>query len=136
MSQNRHYLCLDIGTVRIGIATADSAVRIAVAYDTIPMNEATFRSDIAGLVTALDINTIVIGYPRNQAGDATHQSQYVEDRAVELDDLDAKLVFQDESLTSVVAEERLKARGHGYEKSDIDAEAAVIILQDYLEAHR
>ena len=135
MSQSKKYLCLDIGTVRTGIATAESGVRIAVAYDTIPMNETSFRSDIAGLVTALGVDVIVIGYPRNQSGDATAQSEYVEARANELDDLDAKIVFQDESLTSVLAEQRLKARGQVYEKADIDAEAATIILQDYLEAN-
>lgn len=134
MSQSKKYLCLDIGTVRIGVATADGAVRIAVPYDTIPMHEPSFRSDIAGLVTALDIDTIVIGYPRNQSGDATAQSGYVQERAAELDDLDARVVFQDESLTSVLAEQRLKARGQTYEKGDIDAEAATIILQDYLES--
>ena len=45
------------------------------------------------------------------------------------------IVFQDESLTSVMAEDRLKASGKPYEKGDIDAMAATIILQDYLEIH-
>jgi uncharacterized YceG family protein len=46
---------------------------------------------------------------------------------------EAKIRFQDESLTSVEAEERLKARKKHYEKGEIDAEAATIILQDFLE---
>jgi putative holliday junction resolvase len=132
---NKSYLSLDIGAARIGVATADSSVRIAVPYDTIPMREVEFRSDIASLVTALDISTIVIGYPRNQSGEATEQTKYVEAKAAELQDLDADVVFQDESLTSVLAEQRLKVRNEALTKEAIDAEAACIILQDYLEAH-
>ena len=50
-----------------------------------------------------------------------------------LEYLDKKIVFQDESLTSVMAEQRLKSYGRPYAKGDIDAQAATIILQDYLE---
>lgn len=135
MSQTKRYLGLDIGEVRIGVAMADSTVRIAVAYDTVAMDERTFRQDIAELVTQHDIDTIVIGYPRNQSGEPTAQTAYVEEKAKELDDLDADIVFQDESLTSVLAEERLNSRGIAYTKEAVDAEAASIILQDYLEAH-
>lgn len=78
--------------------------------------------------------TLVVGYPRNQQGEATAQSAYVEAFADKLADI-AKVVFQDESLTSVLAESRLKSRGKPYVKGDIDKEAAAIILQDYLEQH-
>jgi len=47
----------------------------------------------------------------------------------------AEVEFQDESLTSVIAEDRLRVSGKPYAKSDIDALAAAIILQDYLEVH-
>ena len=47
---------------------------------------------------------------------------------------EAKIRFQDESLTSVEAENRLKTRKKRYEKGEIDAEAASIILQDFLES--
>ena len=47
--------------------------------------------------------------------------------------MDVDVVFQDESLTSVIAEERLKSFRRPYTKEDIDAEAASIILQDYIE---
>jgi putative Holliday junction resolvase len=133
MSHNKQYLGLDIGEVRIGVATADDVVRIAVPYDTIAMDEATFRKDIVDLVVANNITTVVIGYPRNQSGEPTAQTAYVEQQASELADIDAEVVFQDESLTSVMAEERLKSRSQAYDKAAIDAEAAAIILQDYLE---
>lgn len=132
---SRQYLGLDVGTVRVGVAVADDIVKIAVPIDTILMNEATIRESVAILVTKHDITTVVVGYPRNQSGEATKQTAYVEKIAEQLKDLDAKIVFQDESLSSVVAEERLAKRTKHYTKADIDAEAAAIILQDYLETH-
>lgn len=135
MSQTKHYLALDIGEVRIGLAVADSAVKIAVPYDTIAMNEETFRGDIANIVTKQDIDTVVVGYPRNQSGEATQQTAYVERFAALLKDMDVEVVFQDESLTSRLAEDRLLARGNAFSKEEIDAEAAAIILQDYIEEH-
>lgn len=133
MSQNKQYLSLDIGEARIGVAVADQAVRIAVPYDTIAMNEETFRRDIVELIVATEATTVVVGYPRNQSGESTAQTAYVEARVSELEDIDAEVVYQDESLTSVIAEQRLKSRGRAYDKAAIDSEAAAIILQDYLE---
>ena len=133
MSRSRRYLALDIGEVRIGVATASDDVKIAVPYDTIAMREDRFRADILELVTHHEITTLVVGYPRNQSGEATAQTRYVEKMVAQLDDIDATIVYQDESLTSVLAESRLKSLGGSYTKEDIDAQAAVIILQDYLE---
>lgn len=133
---SRQYLGLDIGTKRVGVAVADDIVKIAVPLETLAMDESTFRERVAYLVTQHDIETIVLGYPRNQSGEATKQTAYVEAIANQLKDLDANIVFQDESLSSVVAEDRLKARTKEYTKADIDAEAAAVILQDYLEAHQ
>jgi putative transcription antitermination factor YqgF len=87
---------------------------------------------IAEIVAGSNIDTIVVGYPRNQSGEATAQTAVSEAMAERLKDLVNRIEFQDESLTSVMAENRLKLRGH-YTKADIDKEAAAIILQDYLE---
>ena len=129
----RNYLGLDIGERRTGVALADDGVRIAIPLDTLDMTSVDFRRAIADLVVQNNITTIVIGYPRNQSGEATHQTAFVEATADVLKDLDATIAFQDESLTSVMAEERLKKRGQITSKEAIDAEAATIILQDYLE---
>lgn len=129
--RNRQLLCLDVGERRIGVALADTRVRIAIPYDTLEVDGSELR-EIAELVVREDIDTIVVGFPRNQQGEATAQSTYVETFADQLVDM-ATIVFQDESLTSVMAENRLKARQKQYQKGDIDKEAAAIILQDYLE---
>jgi putative Holliday junction resolvase len=125
-------IALDVGEKRIGVAVADTGVRIAVPFTTIEVDGAEIQS-IAEIVAKEQAEIVVVGYPRNQQGESTAQTNYVEKFAEGLEFLDAKLVFQDESLTSVLAEERLKQYGRPYSKGDIDAQAATIILQDYLE---
>jgi len=127
-------LCLDVGEKRIGVALADTAVRIAVPFDTLTVDSGELQA-IADIIVREDTDIIIVGYPRNQQGEATAQSSYVEQFAEQLQDLGPKIVFQDESLTSVMAEQRLKESGRRYEKGDIDMNAAAIILQDYLETY-
>lgn len=124
-------LALDIGEKRIGVAQGDIDMRIAFPYDTIEVDSNEVRA-IAELVMANEVKTLVVGYPRNQSGEPTAQTQYVEDFVAKLTDLPAEVVFQDESLTSVMAEDRLKQQKAPYSKGDIDAMAACIILEDYL----
>lgn len=127
-------IALDVGTKRIGVAKADSKVRIAIPYSAVEVDGTEFQK-IASLARAWDIDSFVIGLPRNSQGQETEQSRYVRQFARDLKKVipSAKICFQDESLTSVEAEKRLKGRKKGYKKGDIDSEAATIILQDFLE---
>ena len=129
-------IALDVGTKRIGVAKADSSVRIAVPYAAVEVDGSEFQK-IASLARAWDIKSFVLGMPRNAQGEETEQSRYVRQFAEKLKKSipGAKICFQDESLTSVEAEKRLKNRKKGYKKGDIDSEAATIILQDFLEQH-
>lgn len=127
-------ISLDVGEKRIGVAVADLAVRIAVPFQTIEVDGKEIEA-IAEIVVTENADTIVVGYPRNQSGESTTQTSYVENFAKQLEDIAPTIVFQDESLTSVMAEEQLKAHKKPYTKADIDAQAAAIILQDYLETH-
>ena len=125
-------VCLDVGEKRIGVAVADPSIRIAVAFDTIEV-DGTELEKIAEIVVREGAHKIVVGYPRNQQGETTAQTNYVEDFAAQLKDIAEEIVFQDESLTSVMAENRLIAMKKPYTKGDIDAQAAAIILEDYME---
>lgn len=129
----KQLLALDIGERRIGVAKGDTGVRLAMPLTTLVV-DGTEIERITQLIDEERIDTLVLGYPRNQSGEPTAQTQYVENIATRLDGLAPQLIFQDESLTSVIAEQRLKAMGKPYEKGDIDAEAAALILQDYLES--
>lgn len=133
MNSKATLLALDVGEKRIGVALAQNGIGIAIPYDTIEADGNEIVR-IAEIVADNNVDTIVVGYPRNQAGEATRQSEYVESFAKKLEDI-ATIAYQDESLTSVMAEERLKASKKPYQKGDIDALAASIILQDYLEVH-
>lgn len=125
---------LDVGEKRIGVSVADTAVRIAVPFRTVEV-DGTEIETIAEIVVKEGADTIVVGYPRNQAGEATTQTAYVEAFVARIETLAPTIVYQDESLTSVMAEQQLKAHNKPYSKGDIDAQAAAIILQDYLELH-
>ena len=125
-------VCLDVGEKRIGVSVADVGIRIAVPFDTIEVDGNEIEA-IVKVVLKEQADTIVVGYPRNQQGEATSQTEFVEAFTKKLEYLGKKIVYQDESLTSVLAEQRLKSYGRPYTKGDIDAQAATIILQDYLE---
>ena len=113
---------------------ADSQVRIAVPFGWVA-NDERVMEELAEIMLRHDISLVVVGYPRNQSGEPTQQTEFVVDFVRQLSQLDinAEIAYQDESLTSVQAEQRLA--GKIKDKGDIDAEAASIILQDYLEVH-
>lgn len=132
---SRTLVGLDVGEKRIGVSVADLSVRIAVPFATVEVDGNEIQS-IAEIVLKEQADTIVVGYPRNQQGEATAQTEYVEKFTERLTYLDKKIVFQDESLTSVLAEQQLISHKRPYSKGDIDSQAAAIILQDYVEQYR
>lgn len=133
MSRSKVVIALDVGEKRIGVAMAAGGVRIAVPVEAIEV-DGTELTTISRIVAREGAGTVVIGYPRNQSGEMTHQTAFIEAFARRLSDVaPTRQVYQDESLTSVKAEEQLKAYGKPYSKGDIDSQAAALILQDYLE---
>jgi putative Holliday junction resolvase len=133
MTKTKAYMALDVGEKRIGVAIADSDVRIAVPLMTIEGAETDPYSEVRRLIGYHDINVLVVGYPRNQSGEATAQTAFVEDFVAQLGDIPAEIIYRDESLTSVLAEEYLRKTRKNYTKADIDMNAAAIILSDYIE---
>lgn len=136
-------IALDVGEKRIGVAKADTSVKIAVPLGMISVDGQEI-SNIIRICQIQDIDAIVVGMPRNLNGQMTAQSDYVKNFANELNRnlqtakpnrKDIKIYFQDESLTSVQARENLGGRKGGINKKagDVDMEAATIILQDFLE---
>lgn len=136
-------LALDVGTRRIGVAFADTSVRIAIPREMIPV-DGNELENIAKSLRLEKADVLVCGFPRNSKGEATKQTELVQEFVEKLKKfLEQKgqklpeIHFQDESLTSVLAETQLsqkkelsrKDRANGI----VDSEAAAIILQDYLE---
>lgn len=129
---SKQYLALDVGEKRIGVALGDDTVKIAVAYDTIDV-DGTEYDRIKSLLASESVNVLVVGYPRNQSGEPTKQTAYVESFVEKLDTGGVPVEFQDESVTSVQAESILRRQKQPYTRGDIDALAASLILQDYME---
>lgn len=125
---------LDVGEKRIGVAKADSDTRIAVPVGFVEVNGTEWQ-EIAKIANLNNTKFFVLGLPRSNEGNETKQTLFVRNFARALTEKvpGAKVRFQDESLTSVEAESRLKERKKKYEKGEIDAEAAAIILQDFVE---
>lgn len=137
-------LALDVGTRRIGVAFADTSVRIAIPREMIPVDGHELEN-IAKTLRLEKAEVLVCGFPRNSKGEATQQTELVQQFVEKLKQfLDEKgqaqpeIHFQDESLTSVVAETRLFGKKEltraDRSKGIVDSEAATIILQDFLES--
>lgn len=125
-------LGLDIGEKRIGVAIAEPPIFIAHPIETLNATE-DVSAQLAKIIQDRDVDKVVVGLPRNLSGDETTQSTAVKDLTAKLNIPDGvEVVWQDESLTSVKAEEELEARGKPFEKGDVDALAATYILEDYL----
>ncbi len=142
MSDKRVILGLDIGARRIGVARGDSEVKLASPLPAV-FNDDAAMENLTKAVDETGADLIVVGLPRDANGRETFQSKFSRDFADDLRqallnaDYDVEFVFQDESLTSIEAEENLKKRKNFNPKmlrdGTIDSEAAVIILHDFLE---
>lgn len=124
-------LALDIGERKIGIARANTIAKIAEPLVTLA-NDDQFLSKLKHLIIEHQVERIIVGLPRNLEGQDTKQTSYVKEFIQGLN-LKAEIVFQDEALTSVSAEDLLSSSGKAYNKEDIDAVAASIILDDYIK---
>ena len=137
-------LGIDYGLRRLGLALSDTTGLLARPWQTVPAGTtpAASAAAVAGLLSAADeqareVGVVVVGLPRRLNGDETHVTPAVRVFAAELTGLTGLPVhLQDERLTSREAESRLATRERDWRvrKKRIDAAAAAIILQDYLDA--
>lgn len=122
---------LDIGERRIGIARVDTLVRIPQALQTSP-NDSSFLATLKNLITEYDVSKVIVGLPRNLDGRETAQTAYVKNFCKDkLSCLNIPVAFQDETLSTVEAADRIRG---SKTKVSIDAAAACIILEDYLNS--
>ncbi|HEX8226774.1 MAG TPA: Holliday junction resolvase RuvX [Candidatus Saccharimonadales bacterium] len=139
-NDSRTALALDVGTRRIGVASANLGVRFAGPLTTLE-NPDSFISDILALCQSYDISYVVIGLPRGVDGQDTAQTAAVQVFGRQLEsELSArhqpvKVYWTDEALTSAKAEQELQARGKPFAKGAVDALAATYILEDFLREH-
>ena len=134
--QYKRVLAIDYGDVRIGLAQSDLMQMIASPLDVIP-NKSVEESAkiIADIIANNDVETVVIGLPLNMDGTEGERAQVTRKFAdILAQRTTAKIVFQDERLSSVEAEDILIEANVRREKRKkiIDKVAACLILESYL----
>jgi putative Holliday junction resolvase len=130
MSQIINILALDIGHKRIGVARANTIAKLTEPL-TVLENNQNFMENLKKIIQEHDISLIIIGLPRSLDGNETAQSVYTR-KFVSDNFQDMNVQFQDETLSSVEAQKRLKSYGLENRSNMLDAVAACIILEDYL----
>jgi len=127
MSKAKNILGLDLGERRIGIARINTVAQIAEPLAVL-QNDDKFVSELKWYIAEHSIDQLVVGMPRNLQGEKTQQSTAVElFTSQNLQNLGLPVVFQDETLSTVMAESRSTLP-----KSMEDAVAACVILEDYI----
>ena len=137
-------LGVDYGRRRIGLALSDASGMLARPWKTIDGHAAAasgaraLAAEVAALARADEaVTVIVIGHPRRLDGQANEQTVAAEQLAGALRALvDVPVMMQDERLTSREAEALLARRERDWRKRKVllDAMAAAVILQDYLDS--
>ncbi len=133
-------LGIDYGMKRVGLALSDGLGLLAHPYATL---ERTTReqlfADLLAIVAKEGVQTIVLGLPQALNGQDTETTRQVRNFSESLRRrTGVPVVFQNEAFSSLEAERNLRDGGHRGRKikAVLDQQAAVVILNDYLECSR
>jgi putative Holliday junction resolvase len=138
-------MALDVGDKTIGVDVSDALLITAQGITTI--ERVGIKKDttkVMEMIKEHDCDTVVIGLPKKLDGTDSIQTEKVYEFKERLENklrssgmADIKLVYQDERLTTVMAEKVLIDADVSRKKRKqvIDKQAAVIILQSYLDTH-
>jgi len=131
------YMSLDVGDRRIGVALSDPLQILASPLLTIVRTSDEYAlHEITGLVNRYDVEKLIIGMPYSLDGTVGPQAEKVrlfKDKIAA--QVNIEIVLQDEKLSSVTADQKLKEtrKKSARLKETIDAAAAAVILQSYLD---
>ncbi|HEX8907558.1 MAG TPA: Holliday junction resolvase RuvX [Anaeromyxobacteraceae bacterium] len=132
------YLGIDLGRARIGLALADDVLRTARPLETLQRRgEAAELARLRQVVEAWEVSRLVVGLPLNMDGTEGGSARLARTFAARLGEaLALPVELFDERLSTFEAESRLRERGLSAreQRSVVDAEAAAVILQGWLEA--
>ena len=133
-------LGLDLGDRSLGIAISDDLNWLARPIETYKFEDKDFENALnytISLINKHKIDTIVLGLPKNMDGSEGIQAETCHTfKDNLLQKINVKVILWDERLTSKMAssmmiDQKLKRKKR---KQSIDAMAAVIILQGYLDS--
>jgi putative Holliday junction resolvase len=136
-------LALDVGRRRVGFAISDPLAMLARPLMTIDVSGADAVDRVAVEIERLaaeedGLGTVVIGLPRRLDGAASAETAHVEKFIARLATrVRVPIATEDERLSSREAESRLALQERDWRKRKamLDAAAAAVILQDYLDRH-
>ena len=130
-------LALDHGTKRIGVAVSDETKTIALPLEYIPAEPfAPFLERLKKILTEKEVDCILIGMPRNMDGSYGPAAQKVETFVGVLKTaITVPIKLWDERLTSTMANRTMIQANvrRDKRKEKVDAMAAAILLQSYLD---
>jgi len=136
-------IALDVGDKTIGVAVSDELLITAQGITTI--ERVGIRKDagkVMDLIKEYNCDTVIIGLPKNLNGTDSSQTEKVYEFKIMLENKmrssgmgNIDIVFQDERFTTVIAERVLIEAdvSRGKRKEVIDKQAAVVIMQGYLD---
>ena len=130
LMQQENYLGIDWGVSKIGLALAHAETRVAVAYDVLENSE-TFIDNLRDVIKREGIGTIVVGQPQYQDNHGGALIQKFGKKLSQCTEL--PVFFTSEMFTTKLAQRTLALRGEKYPSTADDAEAARILLQDWLD---
>jgi len=124
-------LGIDFGTKRIGLAISDESATLAFPHIVVK-NSKTAQEEIIDICKVNNIKTAIMGESRNYKGNENTMMGEARPFAAGLEKRGLTVIFEPEVLSTLQAE-RIQGK-----KEDIDASAAAIILQSYLDrqAHK
>lgn len=127
-------VAVDYGTKRVGVALADPLRYFAQPFGTFGQQEAIER--LRGLHATDGIAVIVLGWPLTEEGAEGAATARVQQYANRLRNAlpGVEIVKWDERFTSELAKTQLKEAGRRRAPGRLDAAAAGIILQEYLDS--
>lgn len=132
------YLGLDLGRATIGVAVADDVLRTARALETLRRSgEAADLAALRRLAEDYEVTRAILGLPLNMDGSEGPSARLARAFAPKVEEaLGVPVELVDERLSTFEAEQRLRARGISSRegRAIIDAEAAAVILQTWLDA--
>lgn len=127
---------LDVGDRRIGVAVSDPTGSLASPVEVYHRRDpGTDTQHVLDLADELEANGIVVGLPKNMNGTEGPQAEKTREFADTLTARGLTVHLWDERLSTVEATRRMVEQRHRRRgiQQRIDAEAAALILQTYLD---
>lgn len=126
-----HYLAIDYGKSKVGLALGDSEVSIAFAYKTLD-NDEKLVDNLRKIIQEREVNQIILGKLGMPGGQK--ESFDAQEIGAEMEkELGVEVRYQEEMFSTKMAQDSLKKRGAKKIKELDNQEAARIILQSWLD---